>query len=154
MPFKLAMPFDYAGASRINVGRTTTQTLTDANWTKVVFSTENTDNLSEYNNTTGVFTATNSGYYIIAARVMTSSYVWTAGNRYLIRCLVNGSSVVAGRYTYCQTAYTGYMDSQLTYIGYVAAGQEVQIDAFCDRGSDTVSYASQEYVKLAIHRLS
>jgi hypothetical protein len=68
--------------SRIRAYRSTTIVVTaGASAQTLIYDTENYDTLSEYNNTTGLFTASSSGTYLIAAQltVVASSSILNSG---------------------------------------------------------------------------
>ena len=62
---------------------------------QVVFNTEIFDTLGEYNNATGLFTASKTGLYIFTARIQTSG-VTAAHNNYLFYFNVNGVNGYGG----------------------------------------------------------
>jgi len=52
--------------SHVKASIETAQSIPNSSWEKVIFSTENHDTLSEYDPTTGKFTAKNSGEYLVS----------------------------------------------------------------------------------------
>jgi hypothetical protein len=67
------------GRSTSSASIATTQNITDATLTTIVFGTEALDTRAEYNNATGIFTASEQGLYNISAEVPHDATV-TAGN--------------------------------------------------------------------------
>lgn len=70
--------------SRVKAGRSTTQSISNATWTTVVFDDEEQDILSEYNNATGIFTAIDSGEYLIQTKIELATVACTAVDNRLI----------------------------------------------------------------------
>ena len=88
--------FAYNIAGQSVVSKNTTTTVT--NWTNVI-----TNNAGEWNNTTGVFTATKSGSYFVSAQIGFASNTGVAiGDEYNAAIVKNGA-YVAVSFNYSQT---------------------------------------------------
>jgi hypothetical protein len=59
--------------------RSSTQSIGSGSLADVIFSTENVDDGSDYDNATGIFTAPTAGYYSVSWCISWESTAWTAG---------------------------------------------------------------------------
>lgn len=110
---------------------TNTGSLTGGTPSTVVFGTEVTDNLSEYNNTTGVFTAAKDGLYLVSAMVQTDGgAALTANDNFQIYIYKNGTTIMAlGAYSFAETNITGPMSSGVSTTLTLVAGDTLEIQA-------------------------
>lgn len=82
-------PFSHVKAT------TTTESIPNSSDSLVIYDTEDYDELSEYNNTTGIFTAKYAGFYIVTAGLyLPTTTPWTAGNQIVLGIYKNSSTIV------------------------------------------------------------
>jgi hypothetical protein len=103
-------------------------------WTTVIFSTEQLDELGEYNSATGLFTASSPGIYSVAWNILAGSAVWSAGDVFTSICSIDGDRGVAtptsaylGHREQVVTGFTGYLNSGGATIVKLAANQTIDI---------------------------
>jgi hypothetical protein len=65
--------------SKVESASTTARSMANAVYTDFIFEIEDEDSLGEYNNATGVFTATYAGCYTVSWYVGSASAAWAAG---------------------------------------------------------------------------
>lgn len=84
-------------ASHVRATRGTSQTVLNNSQTTIVFSTEVDDSLSEFDPSTGVFTAAIAGFYAVAAAATLtgSAPSYGGGDVMALRLLKNGATVLA-----------------------------------------------------------
>jgi hypothetical protein len=116
--------------------------------TTVVFEDQVTDNqetllTGEYDNTTGVFTATLDGWYEASWGVGLDNVAWAAGDQVITYLSYNNTSSLSsalnrrGHRWYCQTAGTYAPDSGGSAGMYLSAGNTLRVKVYHDRGTAT-----------------
>lgn len=145
---------EISGASRVAAYRSTAQSIPNATWTTVIFTAEEFDNLSEYNTSTGVFTANAAGYYLVSARVLSTSRTWAIGEEWICSIYKNSSYEVHGTRWHAHAAHSDYADSQVAAVVYLAASDTIAIRVRHTQGAAINTHADADYMRLNIHRLS
>lgn len=117
----------------IRVKRGTTQSIPTAIATTYVYNEEDYDELNEFDTTTGVFTASTDGRYVVSASV-SSEESWTVGEKCILELHVDGTLE-----SYLDTVYaqaTGALSAHISGTTTVdlLAGQTIDIRIFHDRG--------------------
>ncbi len=140
--------------SRSRATRATAQSMANGVFTKVIFNTEVFDNLGEYDNTTGVFTAIYTGYYQVNASAMSANIAWAAGQIWQCALFLNGTEYSNGYFNEITASNTTLLHSTLSDIIYLTAGQSIDIRVYQDQGAPVNIHNSADYNFFAIHRLS
>ncbi|MFA5114374.1 MAG: hypothetical protein WC529_08840 [Candidatus Margulisiibacteriota bacterium] len=139
------------GASRARAGRTgSVQSINSQETTVVVFNTENYDNLGEYDNSTGIFTAIASGYYAVAS-VIELAGATTDQGVYIIGIYVNSASY---KQVSSRSSGTAGFSMAISDVVYIPAGQTLKIGVWLNE-ANTLNYdAAGCRTNLSIHRIS
>lgn len=124
------------GASRVKANRGTAQTIATATKTVVEYNVEEWDNLGEYNSSYQ-FTATDSGYYYVNARVMFDSYAWTGGNLIVLYLYKNGVLLVNLERDTIEADRTMYKAVKGSTIISLEAGDYFDIRVYQSRGANS-----------------
>lgn len=128
------------------------QTMTDGTYTDVVFEDEVYDDGSNYDHTTGIYTAPFAGIYVIAATVTSNNVQWTQGDNIYLQ--VVGSTV--GAYEIdrwklnASVTYTTKNTASGSIILKLAASETVKIQCEISRGSNTTLSGAGDDVMLSI----
>lgn len=143
----------YSGASRVRAKRSTDQSILNNTHTTVLWNTVDFDNLSEYNSTTGKFTAQKEGYYEFNMQVMSSSVPWAVNEYFLPSLWVNGSQKTWGQ---AQRTSAGeyYKFASINTIYHLNAGDYVEFKVIQNSGGTITLYGTGLYCYMSIHRLS
>jgi hypothetical protein len=121
--------------SHVKAFCTTGPSIATATATKVVFNSVAYDKTGEYDNSTGVFTAVNDGFYIIACNYSFESTSWTGGYQTYAGLYVNDAVVAIGDVAEALYTVTLYATSLLTRGIELSAGDEVDIRVYQNNGS-------------------
>ena len=140
--------------SRARATRATAQSMASGVYTKVIFNIEVFDNLGEYDHTTGVFTATNAGYYQVNASVLSASTAWTSGEIWSITIFKNGGSYSHGSYTGHDAVVIAPASAICSDIVYLAATDYIDIRVIQDQGAAVNTHNDPKYNYFSVHRLS
>ena len=154
MPFKLSMPFDYAGASRVDAYRSSAQTLTRLAYTTVIFNAEEYDNLGEYNTTTGEFSPNNSGYYYVSARIASANVAWISSQVWASYLFIDATRVQVGNRTLCWVTRNAILDSIVHGVIYLTSEQALTVQVYHDNAANVATFADRDYCNMQIHRAS
>ena len=133
--------------------QTTAQAMADGAWTTVIFNVEDDDILKEYNATTGAFVPATTGYYHIDGRVMSAGTTWTAGDRWVLGFWYGATQLIAGTYSYPDVAYERFLDSQVSGIVSLTAGESYYFKLFQDSAGAVNSLGEAAYNQMSIHRV-
>lgn len=120
--------------SCVSVVKNGNQTIANNGYAIVTTWTEYIDTLGEFNNTTGVFTAIESGNYLVAGQV-----TWDAGNagvHYLTQVYVNGNA--KARSWENLSANTPQFTNSFSIILPVTAGETIDIRVYQNSGGNEV----------------
>jgi hypothetical protein len=115
--------------------------------TIIPYDTVETDLLSEYNSTTGVFTAKYSGLYSITGGGSTTLVAWNATNQFNCAITINGTRRAVGTRGYQWITTFGAPNLTMTKesypstVIYLAAGTTISIVGFSDRPTDAYNFA-------------
>lgn len=86
--------------SHVSATETTGQSVSNTSNDKIIFNSESKDSLGEFNTTTGVFTATYAGRYIINSKISMSSATYTSLRLFIYKntstLLKRGIEITAG----------------------------------------------------------
>lgn len=142
------------GMSHVKANRSSAQTIASATGTTVVFSTEVTDTLGEYNPSTGVFTASEAGWYSVRAQAVLGSTSWTAGQFRRTYLRINAAD------DYRTDKYAEATTSHYTGVGWdvpmlwLAAGDTLALRIYHTRGADCALCADATANWLKIDRIN
>jgi hypothetical protein len=131
-----------ATKTRVRAITTAGQTLVADVYTLVVFGTETYDTKNEFNAGTGVFTATEAGYYHVTAQVTLAVVAQSAGPYVNIVLRKNGSNLVLGAYDYADAAQTKALIGSLSTTVLLAASDTLDVVALVSPSSKTVNTSS------------
>lgn len=141
--------------SRVRAYKSTTMALTaGASAALVIFDTENYDTLSEYNNTTGIFTAATSGYYLAISSVGVSAAAASGANFPVLGLQIykNSSVVISVQRPIQLMGAVTNQTINATTILQLNPGDTIKITATITVNNDTL-IGDTKYTFLAIHRL-
>src|SRR3990167_35185 len=141
------------GASRFS-GTVGAQSIPHETTTLIKFTTETWDNLSEYNTTTGVFTATQAGYYLVMAALWFESYSWGAGSFCQLQLFKNSSNYQTYPRVTAFATTTFAMSIQGLTIVYLDADDTCDMRIYHNSGAGRTLSASTGVNRMTIHRLS
>jgi len=141
------------GAVSHVVAQGSTTTISDAAYTKIIQPTVIEDALSEYNSTTGVFTARHSGVYAVSFGFQVASYTVAAGDIALGKVTVDGTDVRKGVQWVAQAAHTIAITRTYSFPVHVAASDDVDVSAYVSSGASRNLSGDAYYNWLTIDRL-
>jgi len=119
--------------------------------TTIVFNTEVEDTLGEYNNSNGIFTATEDGVYQINTNI-----VWQASvaNKNYFLIIYHGGTEVLRTITYANTTF-GALSQTASWCGRLESGDSLKVVGYQDSGSNRLIIASgRGYTFLSIAKIS
>ena len=122
--------------SHVEAARATSQDMVASTETTVIFTTEVSDILSEYNNATGVFTAIYAGKYLINSMVVVGSRAWGSGEYVRIHLLKNGTVVRKGS-VIRPASFTGYVHAFISTTILLAAADTIEVAVYQNSDADT-----------------
>jgi hypothetical protein len=134
--------------------QTTTESIPSGSDTTVVYDTESYDDLGEYNNTTGIFTAKYAGRYIVSCGIYfptTSS--WSAGNQVVLIIEKQGTSIYRAQ-KHAERSASYRLGKNLSGTVELAVGETIQISAYQNSGSTLSVEASGNYNYITIDRIA
>ncbi len=140
--------------SRARATSAAAQSMANVVFTKVIFNTEVFDNLGEYDDSTGAFTATYAGYYQVNAAVLSANVAWAAVEIWQIALFKNGTEYSNGYFNQIAAAVTSQRHSILSDIIYLTAGQSIDIRVYHNQGASVNTHTSADYNYFSVHRLS
>ncbi len=140
--------------SRARATRATAQSMANGAFTKVIFNTEVFDNLAEYDNTTGVFTATYTGYYQVNAAALSANVTWGAGEVWIIGLHKNGVIYSNGSRMIASAVITSQLSSNYSDIVYLVATDYIDMRIFQNQGAAVNIHNDATYNYFSVHRLS
>ena len=137
--------------SHVSVNRSASQGITTGD--VVIFNNESYDTLSEYHTTTGIFTATNAGYYHVTVNVGSDLLTWTAGKYWLNEISVN-SSAVAVTLIASDAALNSTRHTPVTKTVYLSATNTIKAVVRHDLGGSQNTRADATRVYMTIDRIA
>jgi hypothetical protein len=142
------------GMSHVYATRGSAQTIATATETAVVFSTEVTDTLGEYNPSTGVFTAAEAGWYSVCARATINSTSWTAGHLQRTYLRINSANCYrTNKYAEATTSHYTGIEWTVPMV-WLDAGDTLALYFYHTRGADCALYADATANWLQIDRIN
>lgn len=118
----------------------------------IVFNTESYDVLSEYNASTGLFTAIADGYYAISSQVAIQSQALGAGANFQIYIYINNSIYALGSFHRTEASVTTELNSSVATCTSLLAGDTVSIFGSTS-GATYNTNTNAQYNYLSIDRL-
>lgn len=104
--------------THIEYTKATAQSFPSGNTDTILYDTEVEDTLSEYNTTTGVFTATAAGTYHVSFALLTDNVTWLAGTPMDLVIKKNGTAYRKGSHIYLfagvTTAFSVWLSASIT----------------------------------------
>jgi hypothetical protein len=141
----------YKGSSRSVVYATKTSALSLPNnaTTGITGWTAGLDTNSNFDVTTGTFTAPAAGNYLVSAQVCSAYGSVAAGAIFALLVLANSATVAAGESGFT-TAGTTDMCAQTTVLASLAAGQTITVSVYHTSGAaiNTASGAGKNYLSI------
>lgn len=120
----------------------------------VVFEIEDYDDLSEYDDTTGLFTAKYPGFYSINSTVLfESTNQWEANEIVILAIDVNATTVSSGYRNIVMAPLDGYFGSFVNTTVKVSAGDTIGINAYQNCDISLALRDSAQYTTLTIDRI-
>lgn len=139
--------------SHVEANRNTTQEIANSSDIAIVYSNETEDTLSEYNASTGVFTASSPGRYLVCARYLFESAVYAAGHSAIAKIYKNDAEHKIGELTAVQAAGSHFLGAGITARVTLAAGDYITIRARQSSGNPVNIIASAAYNWLTIDQI-
>ena len=130
------------------------QTITDATETVVAWDTEYRDTLSEFNTSTGVFTAKYAGIYQISAQVLTENISWSSTNLLYMGVRIESSEVIRGPRETAKNSVTMRLSARVFGSVELDAAEDLDITVYISRGSNTDLQGSTWANYLTIERIA
>lgn len=138
--------------SHVEADRSTSQLISDSTNTKFIFNTEAKDYLSEYNPTTGIFTATHPGTYLVNACITYDFYVWGTGNSIRTEVWLDGALHKRGPVIF-GVGSTNTISATIGISLELTANQTIEIYTRHNRGSASNSKPDATWNWLTIDRI-
>lgn len=140
--------------THVEANRATAQSVPNGVKTTILYDTEVQDVLSEYDTSTGVFTAKYAGSYTLCAGVLLTSAAWSSGE-YIMLCISINSTVstINGPRSIAWSSDTVYLSNSITRKVILDAGDSVEIQVLQNQGAAVDIYANAGYNWLTIDRL-
>ena len=144
-----------APMSHVEAERSTAQNIVNNVDTTVIYNTETYDLLSEYNNTTGIFTAKYAGLYsVYGAFLMASKIYSNASYNVKANIEIDGSVIRRGYRTHAPGISNSFLLSGIVKGTFqLTAGQTIEISAAQTSDADNNLHNAAEYNYLTIDRL-
>lgn len=135
--------------SHIRTYRNTTQSIPSSSWTVVIFPTEINDSQSEYNPSTGYWTAKEDGVYIATWSLLSNNYTWSKSGIFISILVKNDlrdyKTAWYGYRNFAQANHTGYLRTYGTAIVKLSLGDTLHVDCLHTYGSDLDLIPNGEY---------
>lgn len=142
------------GMSHVYATRGSSQTIASATETAIIMSTEVTDTLGEYNAGTGVFTASEAGWYSVCARATINSTSWTAGHLQRTYLRINAANDYrTNKYAEATTSHYVGLEWNVPMV-WLDAGDTLALYFYHTRGSDCALYADATANWMQIDRIN
>ena len=119
--------------SHVDAHRATAQSIPNTTVTTIIYNTENTDALTEYNASTGVFTATYAGYYKINAVILFTSATWAA-NESAVLIIYKNSALHRRGLLNVTAGVTSPFGASVSATVSLAANDTIDIRGYHDQG--------------------
>lgn len=119
-------------ATKVGAHLSGSQGMSDGNWTTVVFDVEDFDSLSEYDDATGIFTATATGYYDVNV-CLTFETVFGTREGIGVSVWKNGSKLAQAMNVMlppAQLSFDGW-SQDVTCIVYLEVADTIEIKGYC-----------------------
>lgn len=128
---------------------TSSDSLPDATLTTIIYNSEDFDSGNEHDTATGIFTATNAGYYAISAGANISS-----GNTITYRAIVilKNSTIIAAKGDYDSVPASTTNDMNVSAMIYLAASDTLKVQVTQTSGSSG-NINNSEKTFMSIHRI-
>ena len=139
--------------SAVNAYRTATQSMINATYTTIIFTSESYDTLGEYNNATGIFTAGVTGKYHIESSVHTANVAWVAGEYNLLRIWHNNTTAIAQERHQHEASSTQIAHNFVSTETILTAGDNIRIQLLQNSGVNIGLTTGLFYTRLCIHRI-
>lgn len=122
------------GYSHVRATRDSVQSIPNNTVTTVIFDDEEYDTLGEYNASTGVFTATVAGYYIVSGGGSLASAAFTAADYFTALLYKDSTCVAVGDVDRADATITTHRASYVAAGVHLGVGETVAIKAIHTQG--------------------
>lgn len=120
----------------------------------VIYGTEDFDALGEYDPATGVFTATQAGYYVVSAAIFCANLAYNLGNSVSVAIQKNSVNIAYGYRAFAPSTASWYLCSAASCNVLLAAGDTLRAIVSHDRAAGNVSlYADAAGNYFSVDRL-
>jgi len=140
--------------SHVEAYTTVAQSIPDATATVIIFGTEGHDELSEFNTTTGVFTATYAGIYLINSSVTLTSGSWTEAQGGYMRIRHNSGNTVGGPYLRSPNTGSVSLSASISHTLKLAATDTIDITLTQSSGGAITLATFSRWNRLSIDRIA
>jgi hypothetical protein len=103
------------------------------NGATIIFNTEDYDTLGEYDHTTGIWTCTQAGYYLVSANLFGAGMAYTATNSFQCSLKKNGTNIAYGYRAFAPTTATWYLTSNVQTTVLMDVGDNLNVYVGHDR---------------------
>jgi hypothetical protein len=139
--------------SHVRAKSSVTQSIPTSTNTKLIRDTVDYDTLSEYDETTGTFTATYDGIYAVRSNYIFSTVAWPVATYTTNMVYVNGSAVHYGYINTLHYAYSLPLCASVTGSVELSAGDYIEFYVWHNNGSSRNISSSQTQNWCTIDRL-
>ena len=116
-------------ASHVRATSASGQSIPNNTPTTLVFGTETYDTQSEYDPTTGIFTAKEAGYYLVQGAYILTADAPTAGDRAIASVYLNGANFAIGQVNIANSTTSQSLNSRVGTVLHLAVNDTIVISA-------------------------
>jgi hypothetical protein len=139
--------------SSVTMGSSNSQSVTSGVDTTITWGTERYDRLNEMD-TSGRFTASVAGTYLVSLGLMSSQVSWAAGTVWYTVLYLNGAVRAYSDYSNYSPVATYYRQSLLTQTVEMTAGQYLEVSVVHTRGAACTIHPDANHSHLSIQRVA
>ena len=139
--------------SSVTMGSSNSQSITGGVDTTITWGTERYDRLNEMD-TSGRFTASVAGTYLVSLGLMSSQVSWAAGTVWYTVLYLNGAVRAYSDYSNYSPVATYYRQALLTQTVEMTAGQYLEVSVVHTRGAACTIHPDANHSHLSIQRVA